>query len=420
MTTNYVGIKPFSFQRDVIQEVTSDKGTGKVVVVKSRRQVGKSTLISNLLLYFAINFSRTRNYCLSPTLKQGKNIYKSITNAISNSGLVKTRNATELSITLINGSTIQFKSAEQKDSLRGETCSGILCIDESAYIQDEVYDIIRPWTDFHRAVTLMVSTPFIKSGFFFKYYNYGLNNENNCISIDWTDEKYKEDLNKILPPEKLEEYRRILPRNVFLSEYMGQFLDDDGTVFTNVGEHIKENKINPSDKLYVGIDWGVGYDGDYTVVSAFNQRGEQVYLDYFNKMSTLKQIEHIFYRLEPYLKQIVVISSESNSIGSPMTELLRKKSQIMNRIIKEFNTNNTSKNAVVAKMQVAIEQNKVTFLPDKELIKQFGYYAAEYNPKTRNVSYNAPQGLHDDIVVATLLAYDAYTTNSITGKYYIR
>ena len=145
-----------------------------------------------------------------------------------------------------------------------------------------------------------------------------------------------------------------------------------------------------------------------------------VYLSYFNKLSTLKQIEHIYNRLEPYLNQIVVISSESNSIGTPFTDMLKNKSQILARVIKEFTTTNASKNAIVQKMQVALEQKNITLLPDEKLKQEFGFFTAEYNPKTRNVSYNAPQGLHDDIVMATLLAYDAYTTNNITGKYYIR
>ena len=68
------GIHPFSFQKDVIDEVVNAKGTGKKVVVRSRRQIGKSTLIANLLLYYAINFDGTKNYCVSPTLKQGKKL----------------------------------------------------------------------------------------------------------------------------------------------------------------------------------------------------------------------------------------------------------------------------------------------------------------------------------------------------------
>ena len=56
------GIKPFTFQQAVIEEIKDAKGSGKVVVVKSRRHVGKSTLISNILLYYAINFKGTKNF----------------------------------------------------------------------------------------------------------------------------------------------------------------------------------------------------------------------------------------------------------------------------------------------------------------------------------------------------------------------
>jgi len=416
----FTGIKPFSFQKDVIDEVKSAKGTGKTVVVKSRRQVGKSMLICNLLLYFAINYAKTTNYSVSPTLKQGKKLYKSIVESISGSGIIKARNATDLSIQLINGSYIYFKSAEQKEALRGETCSGLLCIDEAAYISDDVFNIILPWCDFHKAVTLIVSTPFIKSGFFFRYYNYGLNNENNTISIDWNNQKYQEDLNKILPLEKLAEYERTLPRNVFLSEYMGEFLDTEGMVFTNYNKCIKHNIIKPNDKLFVGIDYATGNEGDDTVVSMFNDKGEQVYLDFFNKLSTTRQIERIYNGLEPYLKQIIVIACELNSIGTPMTDLLKKRSQVMTRKIVGFNTTNTSKNALVTNFQVALEKEQITLLPIEKQIQQLSYYTAEYNPKTRNVSYNAPVGLHDDICMADMFAYDAYRTNNVKGKYVLR
>ena len=142
MVKRFKGIHPFSFQKDVIDEVVNAKGTGKTVVVNSRRQVGKSTLIAILLLFYAINYAKTKNYCLSPTLKQGKSIFKTIVAAISSSGIIKSKNATDLTITLINGSVINFKSGEQRESLRGETCSGILCIDEAAYLSDDIFNIV--------------------------------------------------------------------------------------------------------------------------------------------------------------------------------------------------------------------------------------------------------------------------------------
>ena len=417
----FKGIKPFSYQQAVINEVKDAKGSGKTVVVKSRRQVGKSVLIANLLLYYAINYKGTKNYVLSPTLKQGKNIYKTIINAISGCGIIKSKNATDLFITLINGSSISIKSAEQKESLRGETCTGILCIDECAYISSEVYNIVKPWCDFHKAVTLMVSTPFVKSGFFWEYYNHGLNREYNCVSIDWSDEKYQDDMDFILPPSKLEEYRKLLPKNVFLTDYLGIFIDDDGTVFTDFKKCINKNEIKDSDKLYLGIDWAAGVESDDTVIVAFNQYGKQVYLDYFNKLTPTQQIDRIEKFIVQYKNQIAVVQTELNSLGTPLTDFLKNRSQLST--IKDkfigFNTTNQSKNAIVQNLQIAFEQKEIEILEDEKQSRELATYTAEYNAKTRNVSYNAPNGLHDDICIAMMLAYDAYKNGIITGNYNI-
>ena len=417
----FSGIKPFSYQQAVINEVKDSKGSGKTVVVKSRRQVGKSVLIANLLLYYAINYKGTKNYVLSPTLKQGKNIYKSIINAISGCGIIKSKNATDLFITLINGSSISIKSAEQKEGLRGETCTGILCIDECAYISSEVYNIVKPWCDFHKAVTLMVSTPFVKSGFFWEYYNHGLNREYNCVSIDWSDEKYQDDMDFILPPSKLEEYKKLLPKNVFLTDYLGIFIDDDGTVFTDFKKCINKNEIKDSDKLYLGIDWAAGVESDDTVIVAFNQYGKQVYLDYFNKLTPTQQIDRIEKFIVQYKNQIAVVQTELNSLGTPLTDFLKNRSQlktIINKFV-GFNTTNQSKNAIVQNLQIAFEQKEIEILEDEKQSRELATYTAEYNAKTRNVSYNAPNGLHDDICIAMMLAYDAYKNGKIIGNYNI-
>ena len=418
---HFQGIKPFSYQQAVINEIKDSKGSGKTVVVKSRRQVGKSVLIANLLLYYAINYKGTKNYVLSPTLKQGKNIYKSIINAISGCGIIKSKNATDLFITLINGSSISIKSAEQKESLRGETCTGILCIDECAYISSEVYNIVKPWCDFHKAVTLMVSTPFVKSGFFWEYYNHGLNREYNCVSIDWSDEKYQDDMDFILPPSKLEEYKKLLPKNVFLTDYLGIFIDDDGTVFTDFKKCINKNEIKDSDKLYLGIDWAAGVESDDTVIVAFNQYGQQVYLDYFNKLTPTQQIDRIEKFIVQYKNQIAVVQTELNSLGTPLTDFLKNRPQlktIINKFV-GFNTTNQSKNAIVQNLQIAFENNEINILDDAKQLNELATYTAEYNAKTRNVSYNAPNGLHDDICIAMMLAYDAYKNGKIIGNYNI-
>lgn len=378
-------------------------------------------MIANILLYYAINYKSTDNFYVSPTLKQAKAVYKLIVDATSGSGVIASSNATDLIINIINGSTISFKSAEMRNALRGYTCTGILCIDEAAFIPDSVYDIIRPWVDFHKAVTLMCSTPFIKSGFFWQYWNFGLEQTHNTVSVDWCADEFKTDMDKVMPPEKLEDYRSTLPKNVFKTEYLGEWLEDDGIVFSNYMSCIKHNEIKPTDFLYWGIDWSNQSNNDDTVLTAFNQYGQQVFLKYWNDLTPLKQIDVVHKELEPYLSQTKIIQPELNSIGDSYTELIKARLQLSdrNKVI-GFVTSNSSKADIVSNIQVDIESNKVELMDDDKLIRQFSYFTATYNPQTRNVSYAAPDGLNDDIPMATMFAYDAYKQMNKKGNYIVR
>lgn len=409
---SFTGYTPYNFQRAVINEICPKEyyRKKKTVVVKSSRQKGKTITVANILLFYAINH-RTKNYYIAPTLKQAKEIYKTITSAIGNSGIVKTSNATDLIIGLINGSKINFKSAEQgTEALRGYTCDGILCIDEAAFIDDEIFHTILPWTDFNKADILMTSTPFVKAGFFWDYYNYGLEGSHNTVTIDWSDIRYKDEIDKILTPEMLEEYRSILPANTFKTEYLGEWLDDDGSVFLNFKNCTEINKISPNDKLFVGIDWGNGGNNDDTVLSILNQSAKQVYLGYKNNLSPTQQIDWISGVLKPIKNQIVVCKPELNSIGTPYTDMLKKRLQYMK--IEGFNTSNQSKNEIVSQLQVAFEQEKIKILPDEKQLRELSYYAAEYNLKTKTLTFNAPNGLNDDIPIALMLSYDALEKNN--------
>lgn len=374
-------------------------------------------MLANLLLFFAINFPKTKNFCVSPTIKQAKAIYKTLVDATADPGaiLIKSKNATDLIIRLTNGSSINFKSAEQREALRGYTAD-FLCIDEAAFIPDDIFYLILPWTDAKKAPMLLTSSPFVKSGFFWQYYNYGLERTHNTVTVDWSSPGFKESVEMILPPERLEEYRQMLPKNVFTTEYLGEFLDEEGLVFIGI-DYVKRPEIYPSDKLYFGIDWSNQTDNDDTVLTAFNQRGEQVFIKYWNNLSTLEQVDTIFKQLELYKAQTQVIVSETNSIGTPYTDLLKAKSQWLNTKVVGFNTSNSSKNDLVVNTQVAIEQKKILLHPDEKLKREFGYFSVNYNPKTRNITYAAPQGLWDDIVMATMFAYEGMKTSNSRGVY---
>lgn len=170
----------------------------------------------------------------------------------------------------------------------------------------------------------------------------------------------------------------------------------------------------------MGIDWANGVDGDDTAISILNEKGEQVFLSYWNNLNTTQQIDVISETLRPIEKQIVVIQPELNSIGTPYTDLLKDRLQVSTRSkVQGFNTTNQSKAEIVSDLQVAFEQGNISILDDEKQLRQLSIYSAEYNPKTRNIYYNAPQGLHDDLCIALMLSYNALNKNKITGSYSI-
>lgn len=407
----FVGYHPYSWQRAVHYGI-HNKRKGYIHCVKAKRQIGKSFIIINELLRTSINFRDTVSCCLSPTLNQARKIYKEILKATQDTGVVYKKNDSLLEIELINGSIIVFKSAEQKENLRGYTFSGILCIDEAAYISDEVWSIIRPTCDVHQAPILMVSTPKFKMGFFYDIYVMGLSGNPKVISYDLT----KYDTSIMLSNEQLELYRQMLPKNMFTTEYLGEFLDSESIVFGEFKECIGYEKKDFSE-LYIGIDWGSGVGADDTVVCALNERYEEVFLLYFNNKSAAQQVDYIVTYLKPYMSKIKAIVAETNGVGQPLVDTLKLALDGKQKVT-EYQTNNAGKIRLVNQLQVCFEQRKISLLNDEKQTNELSMYEAKVKDNG-TVTFNAPIGGNDDIVMALMFALEARESKNKTGKYKI-
>ena len=413
----FVGYTPYPHQRAVHNAMKDAFHSGRIFVVKSKRQVGKTTMAENILLKVAIEHNRTLSCLVEPTLDQARRVYKEIVKAIEHTPVIKRKNDSLLELEFINGSSIIFKSAEQRDNLRGFTVTGILIVDECAFIQDDIFDILLPTTDVHGAPILLISTPKLKQGFFYRYYSAGMEGTNpNIVAVDFNDF----DTSHLLSREKLEQYRTMMPKAQFTTEYLGEFLDSDSVLFTNLRDCVAEPAT--TGELFVGIDWGSGTGGDYTSVTAFNNERKMVFIDYFNDKSTFEQARYIADLFALYGQRIRSVQAESNSIGTPMIALLKDElekrgKRDISRIVMPFVTTNQEKVRLVNQLQVALEQKTITLIDDRGLLTQLAAYEATYNPKTNNVSYNAPPGLHDDNCISTMLALDALESTARTGNY---
>lgn len=405
----YIGYTPEEWQKPVHKAI-GEHPTASTFVVLAPRQTGKTMLITNELLRASINNRNAVSLCISITLDGSRKIYRDIVKATENSGIIQKKNDSLLTLEFITGSIIYFRSGEQRDTLRGLTIKngGLLVVDESAYQSDDFFfSVLLPMTNVYRSPILLTSTPRFKTGFFYTFYEKGKNGDPGVYSFDFTDY----DLSKYLPEDMLQQYKQVMPKNQFISEYLGQFLDGDSLLF----ENYKDRILPPgtTTRVYIGIDWASGTGQDRTAISVINQAGEQIFTASFNDKNTTQTVDYIEELVRRYKIYNPVIWAEVNGLGKPYCDLLK------DRKIKvtEWTTSNQSKNELVAHLQVAFEQEKISILGDERQIDELGYYEADYNPKTRVVTYNAPRGLNDDTVVALMISWEAYLASNKVGKY---
>ena len=390
--------KIYAHQRAVYDAVINDNGTGGDYVVKSKRQCGKSFIASLILIYFSLNKRDTVSMLIEPTLNQSRRMFKDITKMLDGSNIITNANQSLLTIDFINGSELIFKSAEQFDAIRGYSVSGILIIDEGAYIRDDVYEILFPVRDAHNAPMLIISTPLFCDGYFYRLYK-----SSNSTVFDWCDY----DTSMFLSDEKLEQYRNTLSDLKFRSEYLGQFITDGGYVFRNITKCVINNSSVKGEPVVCGIDWAVGNNGDDTVLSLLDANANAVEFIRLNNMSPVEQIDTIVNKLNTLhtLKKVVV---EQNSIGNVYLDMLKHKYS-RHSIITKFNTTNESKRRIIEQLATAFQNESVHIPNDRELINQLQHYAVEKTAK--GYTYNG-QGAHDDYVMSLAMAYDALTAKS--------
>lgn len=397
------------WQSDVYYSILNDDYD--IYNVVSKRQVGKSFLACILLITFSLTRQST-NIIIEPTLHQSRRVFKQICAMLEGGGLIKNANASLLTIEFVNGSEIMFKSAEQRESLRGMTCSGIMIIDEAAFIPNDIFEILYPCCDAHNAKILLVSTPLFTSGEFYEKHI-----DPNVKSFDWS----KYDTSKYLSKEKLEYYRKTISPNKFKSEYLGEFLTEGSYVFGNVKACV--GQLSKNLPIYAGIDWASGNDdddNDYTVITLLDEFGHVCMVDYFRNIEPSSQIDRLsrIINNHPSLKKVQL---EKNSIGSVYYDYLKK--AVNNKsILMPFDTTNESKRRVVEQLITAFENGDVMIPNDSEMISQLQHYAQEKTKK--GYTYNAVSGYHDDCVISLALAYDLISNSNgsyvVTSSYKIR
>lgn len=379
-------------------------GRGKSLVIKAPRQVGKTFFNISELIYSASILKKSVSIIVEPSVFLARKVYNDITKALNGSGVIASANSTTCEINFINGSQIICRSIESMS--RGLTVSGILIIDETCFIDDEAIYTLLPLINANNAGLILTSSPFTAEGYFYNMYIKGLEgNDPNIRTFDWAKE---EGIKKFLTDEKKALYRTVMSKNKYTTEILGDFLENDGLLFTNLNACIGE--AVPTEKTaYIGIDFATGSDGDYTVLTAINGKAQVFKQVAVNDLTPTKQVDWLVENINEIKKGYTIrtILAEKNSIGAVYIDYMRKSLLKSNLTVQEFITTNDSKRRIIEQLQTAFEQAVITIPNDPVLINELKRFQATVNPTTKVVKYEG-KNCHDDRTMSLAFAYEAY------------
>lgn len=407
MNLNFSGIKLTEGQQTAYNLI-HDENNSKIILCYSR-QSGKSVL-AEILLIENLCKPKTFSAYISPTFQLGRKVYKEITQLLDNAGIIKKANSSTLTIETIYGSQLQFFSAEAYTAIRGFTVSGVLIIDEAAYIQDIMPNgenfwgnVVMPITKARNPKVIMISTPCGKQGFFYDFYLRALNNEDGIVQLTRT--IYDDGL---VTPEQIEDIKKSIPPKAFEQEFECKFLDSSLTFFQGF-ENCFSSFHYMEGKEWIGVDLS-GNGQDETIVARINDRNE-VKIHKITGTLDMKysQIANIINKVNP-----TAIYMENNGLGAPIINEVKKLVKNSNRIY-EWTTSNSSKEEIISDLAVKVANKEIYFnSEDTELFSQFGTFISKMS-KTKKLTFAAQEGKKDDMIMAVAIALKCKNDFKISG-----
>lgn len=316
----------------------------------------------------------------------------------------------ERTISTYRGGLLAIYSADNIDGIRGENFH-LVVVDEAAkVVDDDWYEAIMPTVADTDGDTIRIGTPNGK-------HNHFCRQAAGCPGYVWNGKAFVPmDRSGELDTQRAfwsapsmanpmpgiqrfcEEARRNLPENCYRQEILAEFLDDDGVVFRNVRSRMKGELAEPrQNMLYVaGVD--LARTTDYTVVIVMEAVTRHVVaFERMNSLSWAAQVQHVAAVLRKYNAIAFV---DKTGVGDPVFE------QLSNQGIsaQPYQFTKDTKRKLVEHLVMAFDKEMISYPATlTTLADELEQYEATVGigGTTR---YSAPEGGHDDCVMALALA----------------
>ena len=313
-------------------------------------------------------------------------------------------NKTAMTVTLINGSVIAFKTGEKPDALYGEDVYAAV-IDEATRMREAAWVAIRSTLTATRGPVRIIGNVKGRKNWAYKLARRaeaGAPNTYFARLDAYTASKYG-----IYPAGEIEEARQTLPPEAFQELYLAIPTEDGANPFGHNNIAIcGRPRLADGPPIAFGVD--VARQEDWTVVIGLNKDLDVCYFDRFQRIPwpdiekrVMEAVKH---------KPCLV---DSTGAGDPFLAHVQKRCELA----QGFVFSKRSKQDLMEHLAFGVQQHRLGFPMYKEkdsigkndsndpriLCKEMQEFEYSYGPT--GVTYSAPEGLHDDCVCALALAY---------------
>lgn len=261
---------------------------------------------------------------VSPTFSQCFDMFTRLQRMLPRA-VVESTNRTQMTVTLINGSVVQFKSADRPDTLYGANTDAVV-VDEAARLSEMSWHAIRSTLSATGGPARLLSNVRAR-GWFHRLYVDAQNGKGDWVAAKLTWEDSVEA--GYVDAADIEEARATLPSNIFTQLYEANLSDDDDIGIFNVaaiqrlndapqtwmtarGWDLAATAHKRSDHS-VGLKLGV-FDGGFVVLDVLRVKLEPDQL-----ISTIAQTA-----IADGLETVQVIEEEKGSSGALLVEAIRR------------------------------------------------------------------------------------------------
>lgn len=319
---------------------------------------------------------------------------------------IKTKDASDRRMHFIGGGRLECWSLDNPDAGRSRAYHRVV-VDEAAMVKNfeaAWQTSIRPTLSDYRGDAWLLSTPKGVSSYFHTLFQRG----QDPLRKTWKSWQMPTSSNPYIQATEIQDAREDLTDLAFAQEYLAQFVNWAGSVFRRLDEACSHGPFGNA--VMIGVDWG--RVGDYTVFVALSAAGEVVAIDRFRGIEYAAQRDRLRAFWETVTRKQGFIIAETNSMGGPVVEQL----QIDGLPVYGFYTTNQSKSAIILSLALGFERGIVKIPYDPVLV---GELQAFEGKKLAGglMRYSAPDGLHDDTVMALAIGWAGLLLPSNAPQY---